>query len=355
MDRVDVDRRARRRRVGGRVTSLAGACTVLVMLVGCLATLPYTFGRTPGGDPALATASESTWQRRYEATTPELGLLPPFWARHAPDEQARVDAWIERTGERPRPLLGTDKLGRDLFIRCLAGGGISLAIGFSAALLAIGIGTLYGTLSATGGRRVDAAMMRVVDVLYGLPYILLVVLLAVAADGIIDRIDAGGAEGDSWVRNRKALINILTLLVAIGGVSWLTMARVIRGQVLSLKEQPFMEACRAIGVPMHRQFRYHLLPNLIGPIIVYTTLAVPQAILSESFLSFLGIGVKEPLPSWGNLAAAGLNELNSVRVRWWLLAWPCLFIGMTLLALNFVGEALREAFDPRRRMAGPSW
>jgi len=150
----------------------------------------------------------------------------------------------------------------------------------------------------------------------------------------------------------RQIINVATLLVAIGAVTWLTMARVIRGQVLSLKQQPFMEACRATGVPMRDQFIRHLLPNLLGPIIVYATLTVPTAILSESFLSFLGIGVKEPLPSWGNLAADGLNELNIVRSRWWLLLWPCLFVGIALLALNFVGESLREAYDPKRRTAG---
>jgi len=181
-----------------------------------------------------------------------------------------------------------------------------------------------------------------------------VVLLAVAIDGLMDY-SAGGERKSLWhnarafMREHKDFVNIMTLLVAIGGVNWLTMARVIRGQVLSLKQQPFMEACRAIGVPLPRQFFRHLLPNLLGPIIVYATLAVPSAILSESFLSFLGIGVKEPLPSWGNLAASGLNELNVVRARWWLLLWPCLLIAITLLALNFVGEGLRERFDPKRR------
>ncbi|MCU0689429.1 MAG: ABC transporter permease, partial [Phycisphaerales bacterium] len=144
-------------------------------------------------------------------------------------------------------------------------------------------------------------------------------------------------------------INIVTLLVAIGGVSWLTMARVIRGQVLSLKAQPFMEAARAIGVPVPRQFARHLLPNLIGPIVVYATLTVPQAILQESFLSFLGIGVKPPLPSWGNLAADGLSELNTVRSHWWMLLAPCVLLALTLLALNFLGEALREKLDPKRK------
>src|SRR5690606_14880397 len=131
--------------------------------------------------------------------------------------------------------------------------------------------------------------------------------------------------------------------------SWLTMARVVRGQVLSLKNQPFMEAARAMGVPVRGQFVRHLLPNLVGPIIVYATLTVPQAILQESFLSFLGIGIQPPVPSWGNLVAEGLTQLNPVESRWWLLLWPCLLLAVTLLALNFIGEGLREAFDPRRR------
>jgi oligopeptide transport system permease protein len=135
-------------------------------------------------------------------------------------------------------------------------------------------------------------------------------------------------------------------------VSWLTMARVIRGQVLSLKSQPFMEAARALGIPARRQFARHLLPNLLGPIIVYATLTIPQAILQESFLSFLGIGVKPPLPSWGNLAADGLPELNPYQSRWWLLLFPCVLLGTTLLALNFVGEGLREALDPKRMKRG---
>ncbi len=126
------------------------------------------------------------------------------------------------------------------------------------------------------------------------------------------------------------------------------MARVIRGQVLSLKAQPFMEAARAMGVPLRSQFFRHLLPNLAGPITVYATLTIPQAILQESFLSFLGIGVRPPLPSWGNLAAEGLVELNPYQSRWWLLLFPCLLLGATLLALNFVGEGLREALDPKR-------
>ena len=315
-----------------------GGGVLAVMVLGCLATLPYTLGKSSPAQDQAAILS-----RRYEAGNFDHALLPPFWATHRTDEQQRLDSAREKYGVAPRSLLGTDRFGRSLFIRCLTGGGISLGIGLAAAAIAVIIGTVYGTTAAYLGGRVDATMMRIVDVLFGLPYILLVVLLAVATDGLLQRVgrDLSPALGQ--------LINVITLLVAIGGISWLTMARVIRGQVLSLKQQPFMEASRAIGAPLRRQFVHHLLPNLMGPIIVYATLTVPAAILSESFLSFLGIGVKEPLPSWGNLAADGLNELNIVRVRWWLLLWPCLFIAVTLVSLNFLGERLRESFDPKWR------
>ena len=315
-----------------------GGGVLAVMVLGCLATLPYTLGKSSASPGQAAILS-----RRYEAGNFDHALLPPFWATHRTDEQQRMDSARQKDGIAPRYLLGTDRFGRSLFIRCLTGGGISLGIGLAAAAIAVIIGTIYGTTAAYLGGRVDATMMRIVDVLFGLPYILLVVLLAVATDGFLQRLgrDLSPALGQ--------LINVVTLLVAIGGISWLTMARVIRGQVLSLKQQPFMEAARAIGAPLRRQFVSHLLPNLMGPIIVYATLTVPAAILSESFLSFLGIGVKEPLPSWGNLAADGLNELNIVRVRWWLLLWPCLFIAVTLVSLNFLGERLRESFDPKWR------
>ncbi len=307
----------------------SGAVALGMIVLICLLTLPWTMGRDANG------------ARRYEAADLSQILLPPSWAAHAPDEKTRRDEAAART----RFVFGTDRLGRDLFVRCLAGGGISLGIGLGAAMLAVLIGTAWGTVAGYFGARTDAVLMRIVDILYGLPTILLVVLLAVASDGLIDR------SGRDLAPGVRGMIGLVTLLLAISGVSWLTMARVIRGQVLSLRRQPFMEACRAAGVPLHRQFLFHLLPNLTGPIIVYATLTVPAAILSESFLSFLGIGVREPLPSWGNLAAAGLSELNTVRVRWWLLFWPCLFIGITLLALNFVGESLRQVIDPRRRVA----
>lgn len=266
-------------------------------------------------------------------------------------ETALYDQWPPQRN-RWRFLMGSDSLGRSLWMRCLAGGGVSLCIGFAAAMLSVLIGTVYGAVAGYAGGKIDGVMMRIVDVLYGLPYILLVVLLAVAVDAGVEniveaRVKAGGTGSIS--AGTRHLIDVGVLLVAIGGVSWLTMARVVRGQVLSLKAQPFMEAARAMGVGWFGQFRRHLLPNLVGPVIVYATLTVPQAVLQESFLSFLGIGVKPPLPSWGNLAAEGLPELNPVRSNWWLLVFPCALLAMTLLALNVLGEGLREALDPKGR------
>jgi oligopeptide transport system permease protein len=320
----------------------------LAVIVGvCLFTSVWTFGRAAGADGG------SQAPRRYEHARLDRILLPPSWAPHAADEAERLRVAAATDGS-PWHVLGTDRLGRDLLVRCLAGGAISLGIGLAAALLSVGIGTAYGAIAASAGGRIDAVMMRTVDILYGLPYVLLVVLIAVAADGVMERLEADAASAApsalaAWALRHRGLLQIVVLFVAIGGVSWLTLARVIRGQVLSLREQPFMEAARAIGVPWRSQFIWHVLPNLVGPIVVYATLTVPQAILQESFLSFLGIGVQPPLPSWGNLAADGLGELNPIRSRWWLLLWPCALLAVTLLSLNLVGEGLREALDPKRR------
>ncbi|MBI1304183.1 MAG: ABC transporter permease subunit [Phycisphaera sp.] len=310
-----------------------GLSVLAAVLLACLASLPWSMGKVETGATELA---------RYEASNLTLNLLPPVWRGLGESDVARIAAARDAGQYVPSRILGTDRLGRDVFARVLAGGSISLLVGLSAALIAVIVGTLYGTIAGAAGGRVDAVLMRFVDILFGLPSILLVVLLAVAVDGILER---RGADLSAFARQA---INIATLLIAIGGVSWLTMARVIRGQVLSLKAKPFMEACRAIGVSPARQFTAHLLPNLVGPIAVYAALAVPAAILSESFLSFLGIGVREPLPSWGNLAAEGLGELNTVESRWWLLAAPCIAIALTLMSLNFLGDELRERFDPMR-------
>lgn len=318
------------RRRGSRAGVIGTLGLGLVMLA-CFLSLPWTLGGVPVGDGI---------ERRYEAGDLDLNLLPPVPAAIPADAQARIAAIEADGGWVPDRLLGTDQFGRSVLVRVLLGGAVSLGIGLAAAVLAVVIGTLVGAVAGFVGGRVDAIAMRLVDVLYGLPYILLVILVSVAADGLVSRL---GLDPSSMA---KQLVNMATLLFAIGGVGWLTTARVVRGQVLSLREQAFMEACRAQGMGAGRQFTHHLLPNLVGPIVVYGTLAVPAAILSESFLSFLGIGVAEPLPSWGNLASTGLGELHSVNGRWWLLLWPCLLIAVTLVSLNLVGDRLKARFDP---------
>ena len=235
-------------------------------------------------------------------------------------------------------VFGYDTLGRSLFWRCLFGGIVSLGVGLAAAAISVIIGTAWGAIAAWNGGRVDNIMMRIVDVFYGLPYVLMIILLKVAFEPKLIGLLGPGKE---------RIANIIILFLAIGSVSWLTMARVIRGQVLSLKEQPFMEAARAMGVPTGRIMLRHLLPNLVGPIIVYATLTVPQAILQESFLSFLGIGVQDPVPSWGLLASQGVKAINTVVSFWWQVVFPCAFLGVTLLCLNFIGDGLRDALDPR--------
>lgn len=248
----------------------------------------------------------------------------------------------DRSYQPPGPggLFGTDILGRSLLGRCLLGGAISLAIGVGAAAISTVLGVGVGLLAGYRGGWVDALLMRCVDILYGLPYILLILLFTVAFQ-----------ERLASALNPRAA-NLIVLFLAIGSVSWLTMARVVRGQVLSLRAQPFIEAARAAGLTETRIFFRHLLPNLVGPVTVYATLIVPQAILQESFLSFLGVGVQDPLPTWGKLASDGLlPALNPVHSRWWLLLFPSVLLAITLLCLNFAGDGLRDVFDPRRESA----
>jgi oligopeptide transport system permease protein len=237
-------------------------------------------------------------------------------------------------------LFGYDNLGRSMLSRSLLGGCISLAVGVAAALISITLGVAVGLIAGYTGGWVDSALMRLVDILYGLPYILLVILFKIAFEPKLGKyLDPQAA-------------NLVVLFSAIGLVSWLTMARVVRGQVLSLRSQPFVEAARAMGLPRRRIFMRHILPNLVGPVIVYATLTVPQAILQESFLSFLGVGVNPPLPTWGSLASdALLYGLNPVAVYWWMLLFPCALLAITLLSLNFLGDGLRDVFDPKREAA----
>jgi oligopeptide transport system permease protein len=220
-------------------------------------------------------------------------------------------------------LFGTDNSGRDLLTRTLVAGRVSLAIGFLAGLVAVVIGVAYGATSGFLGGRVDEVMMRIVDILYSLPFIFFVILLVV----FFGR-------------------NFVLMFIAVGAVQWLDMARIVRGQTLSIKRQEYVQAAAALGVSPGAMLRRHIIPNTLGPVVIYMTLLVPQVIILESFLSYLGLGVQEPMASWGVLIAQGAKNIPSAN---WLLIFPSIFLTSTLFALNFLGDGLRDALDPKDR------
>jgi oligopeptide transport system permease protein len=293
----DAWRRLKRNRL-----AMFGLWVVAAMVAACLA-----------GPPIIARTTGYT----YDYIPTDLSLIkamPPFTG------PGGGFSWMHP--------MGTDTAGRDLLARVLIGGRISLMVGIISTLVSLVIGTAYGATAGYAGGRVDEVMMRIVDVLYAIPYMMVVIVLLAFFGG------------------QSPFGQLVLLFVALGAVSWLTMARIVRGQVLSLKSLEFVLAARATGVSAPKIILRHLIPNALGPVVVYATLTVPSVMLLEAFLSFLGLGVQAPLASWGSLSADGIQN---IAVFPWQLVFPGLTMALTLFSLNFLGDGLRDALDPQMR------
>ncbi len=265
--------------------------------------------------------------------------LPPLLDLSYEAQDLRLGA----TAPSAEHWFGTDMHGRDLFARILYGGRISLMIGLVASLVSLAIGVSYGAVAGYVGGTLDRAMMRFVDILYALPFTIFVILMMVFLKDPMDRLDL-------WLRDlglfggMRGVGTLIGLFAAIGAVEWLTMARIVRGQVLTIKKMEYIEAARALGYGPARIVFRHIIPNVLGPVIVFTTLTIPAVILLESFLSFLGLGISAPLSSWGTLIKDGAEKMEAYP---WLLIFPGSIFALTLLSLNFLGDGLRDALDVR--------
>jgi oligopeptide transport system permease protein len=265
------------------------------------------------GPPIVALATGYT----YDSIPADSRLIRSFPPFTAPDGSF---SWAH--------AMGTDEAGRDILARVMLGGRISLMVGIISTLVSLIIGVAYGATAGYIGGRIDDAMMRVVDVLYAIPYMMVVIVLLAFFGG------------------QSPMSQLVLLFLALGAVSWLTMARIVRGQVISLKQREFVLAARASGTSSFKIIFKHLVPNAIGPVIVYATLTVPSVMLQEAFLSFLGLGVQAPLASWGSLAADGIR---TIAIFPWQLFFPGATMAVTLFSLNFIGDGLRDALDPQMR------
>src|SRR6478609_9743880 len=312
--------------------------------------------RVDPGTPAQSTASNShlspnqrAWRRFHRnrlarisawflAAIVLLVLIWPLVSPHHPDALSD-DQFASPSAKH---WFGTDVHGRAVFTRVMYGAQISLLVGIVGAGVSLVIGVTWGAVAGYVGGRLDNAMMRFVDILYSLPSIIFVIVLITTLEGMLKNwLEAIG----SPVLAKSA--RLVFLFVGLGAVSWLTMARIVRGQVLSLRSRQFVDASRVLGAGPTWILRQHIIPNVLGVVIVYLTLTVPAIILYESFLSYLGLGIQPPMASWGSLIAEGAEQINPIRIYWWLIVFPGGVLVSTLLALNFLGDGLRDAWDVR--------
>jgi oligopeptide transport system permease protein len=270
-----------------------------------------------------------------------LKIAPVHFAQvHDPDHLSNLQFATPGAGH----WFGTDILGRDVFSRVLYGAQISLLVGVVGTLVSLVIGVLWGAIAGYAGGQTDSVMMRIVDMLYSLPSVIFVIVLVTTLGEVVKQ--------SHFIAQSPALagmFRIVLLFVGLGAISWLNMARIVRGQVLSLRTRQFVEASRTLGARPHWILARHIIPNIFGVVITYLALTMPAIILYESFLSYLGLGVQPPMASWGTLIAEGVGQINPVRIYWWLILFPGGILVATLLALNFLGDGLRDAWDIKSR------